>query len=41
MGNNINVTKMNLPIVEDPRGNLAFIQEDIIPFEIKRVYYFS
>lgn len=30
---------MNLPIVEDPRGNLAFIQEDIIPFEIKRVYY--
>ncbi len=39
MGNKINVTKMNLPIIEDPRGNLAFIQEDIIPFEIKRVYY--
>jgi len=39
MGNNIKVTKINLPIVEDPRGNLAFIQEDIIPFEIKRVYY--
>ncbi len=39
MENKINVTKMNLPIIEDPRGNLAFIQEHIIPFEIKRVYY--
>ena len=36
MGNNTSVTKMNLPIIEDPRGNLAFIQEHIIPFEIKK-----
>jgi dTDP-4-dehydrorhamnose 3,5-epimerase-like enzyme len=33
------VRKINLPVVEDIRGNLAFIQEDIIPFTFKRVYY--
>jgi dTDP-4-dehydrorhamnose 3,5-epimerase-like enzyme len=33
------VRKINLPVVEDTRGNLAFIQEDIIPFAIQRVYY--
>ncbi len=33
------VRKINLPVVEDIRGNLAFIQEDIIPFIFKRVYY--
>jgi dTDP-4-dehydrorhamnose 3,5-epimerase-like enzyme len=31
---------INLPKVEDPRGNLTFIENNRnIPFEIKRVYY--
>ena len=31
---------IELPKVEDPRGNLTFIQNDLeIPFEIKRVYW--
>lgn len=31
---------INLPKVEDPRGNLTFIEESKhIPFDIKRVYY--
>ncbi|MFM2213307.1 MAG: hypothetical protein RL427_570 [Bacteroidota bacterium] len=30
---------INIPVVEDTKGNLAFIQKDTIPFEFKRVYY--
>ena len=31
---------IELPKIEDPRGNLTFIEENNhIPFEIKRVYY--
>src|ERR1035437_1977293 len=31
---------IQLPKIEDPRGNLTFIEENRhIPFEIKRVYY--
>ena len=30
---------INLPVVEDARGNLAFIQNDVLPFNFKRVYY--
>lgn len=30
---------LNFPVVEDTRGNLAFIQNDILPFEFKRIYY--
>lgn len=30
---------ISLPKIEDPRGNLSVIEKDIIPFEIKRVYY--
>ncbi len=31
---------VNLPKLEDPRGNLTFIEEENhIPFEIKRVYW--
>jgi len=31
---------INLPKIEDPRGNLTFIEENNhIPFEIKRVYW--
>lgn len=31
---------LQLPRIQDPRGNLTFIEaEDHIPFDIKRVYY--
>ena len=30
---------LKIPVVEDTRGNLAFIQEAVLPFEFKRVYY--
>jgi uncharacterized RmlC-like cupin family protein len=30
---------IEIPKVVDPRGNLAFIEKETIPFEIKRVYY--
>jgi dTDP-4-dehydrorhamnose 3,5-epimerase-like enzyme len=39
------MTKINdiqliqIPTIEDLRGNLAFVQNDILPFEFKRVYY--
>ncbi|MDN3665903.1 FdtA/QdtA family cupin domain-containing protein [Algibacter miyuki] len=28
-----------IPKIEDPRGNLAVIENNVVPFEIKRVYY--
>ncbi|KAF2512769.1 WxcM-like domain-containing protein [Flavobacterium zhairuonense] len=30
---------LKIPVVEDLSGNLAFIQNDVLPFEFKRVYY--
>ena len=33
------VQLIKLPKIEDPRGNLSVIEKDVIPFEIKRVYY--
>lgn len=30
---------IELPKIEDPRGNLSVIEKNIIPFVIKRVYY--
>jgi hypothetical protein len=30
---------LNFPVIEDVRGNLAFIQNDVLPFEFKRIYY--
>ncbi|MBF4505962.1 WxcM-like domain-containing protein [Flavobacterium sp. JLP] len=33
------ITVLKIPVVEDLKGNLAFIQNDILPFEFKRVYY--
>ncbi|MDK2772333.1 MAG: FdtA/QdtA family cupin domain-containing protein [Flavobacterium sp.] len=30
---------INIPKIEDPRGNLSVIEKECIPFEIKRVYY--
>ena len=35
----IGVQLLKVPVVEDTRGNLAFIQKDFLPFEFKRVYY--
>jgi len=29
----------DIPKIKDPRGNLSVIENDIIPFEMKRVYY--
>lgn len=30
---------LSVPKIEDPRGNLSVIENDVIPFVIKRVYY--
>ena len=30
---------IEIPKVQDPRGNLAVIEKDVLPFDIKRVYY--
>lgn len=34
-----NCNLLSIPKIEDPRGNLSVIENDVIPFEIKRVYY--
>lgn len=34
-----NLEILNIPKIEDPRGNLAVIEKDVIPFKIERVYY--
>ena len=34
-----NLQLIKIPTVEDSRGNLAYIQNDILPFGLKRVYY--
>ena len=40
MKTTLNVIQLlQIPVVEDTRGNLAFIQKDFLPFEFKRVYY--
>ena len=33
------VQLISIPKIEDTRGNLAVIEKDGVPFEIKRVYY--
>ena len=30
---------IKIPVIEDLRGNLAVIQNDVLPFEFKRIYY--
>lgn len=35
----MNISKINVPKIEDVRGNLSVIENGILPFEIKRVYY--
>ena len=34
-----NIEIVEIPRISDPRGNLAVIEGNVIPFEIKRVYY--
>ena len=34
-----NLELLSLPKIEDHRGNLSVIENDTIPFAIKRVYY--
>jgi len=35
----MNIEIIDLPKIEDVRGNISVIERDILPFEIKRVYY--
>jgi dTDP-4-dehydrorhamnose 3,5-epimerase-like enzyme len=35
----MNSKLIKIPKIEDTRGNLSVIENDLIPFEIKRVYY--
>ncbi|TGV02562.1 sugar 3,4-ketoisomerase [Flavivirga rizhaonensis] len=30
---------LNIPKITDPRGNLAVIEKEVIPFKMERVYY--
>lgn len=34
-----NCKLLSIPKIEDPRGNLSVIENNVIPYEIKRVYY--
>jgi dTDP-4-dehydrorhamnose 3,5-epimerase-like enzyme len=34
-----NCKTLSIPKIEDPRGNLSVIENNVIPFEINRVYY--
>lgn len=35
----MNIDIIKIPKIEDPRGNLSVIQEDVLPFTFKRIYY--
>ncbi len=35
----MNVEIITIPKVEDHRGNLAIIEKNVLPFDVKRVYY--
>lgn len=30
---------IEIPKIKDPRGNLSVLEKEVVPFEIKRVYY--
>ncbi len=34
-----NLKILDIPKISDPRGNLAVIEKDVIPFRMQRVYY--
>ncbi|MGB2117029.1 MAG: WxcM-like domain-containing protein, partial [Flavobacteriaceae bacterium] len=33
------ITLIDIPKITDVRGNLGVVEKDVIPFNIKRVYY--
>lgn len=35
----MNFELINIPKIEDYRGNIAVIEKNCVPFEIKRIYY--
>lgn len=35
----MNIALISIPKIQEPRGNLSVIENDVIPFEMKRVYY--
>lgn len=35
----MNIQIIDIPTIEDYRGNIAIIENDVLPFEVKRVYY--
>jgi hypothetical protein len=35
----MNIKLISIPKIEDNRGNLSVIEHDVLPFEMKRVYY--
>lgn len=35
----MNIEIITIPKIEDQRGNIAVIENEVLPFEIKRVYY--
>ena len=35
----MNIALISIPKIEDNRGNLSVIENDVLPFEFKRVYY--
>lgn len=35
----MNIKIIDIPVITDPRGNLAVIEGDTIPFQMQRVYY--
>ncbi|MFT4849212.1 MAG: dTDP-4-dehydrorhamnose 3,5-epimerase-like enzyme [Sediminicola sp.] len=35
----MNIELIDLPKIEDVRGNISVIEKDFLPYEIKRVYY--
>lgn len=34
-----NIAIVDIPKITDPRGNLAVIEKETLPYEVKRVYY--
>ena len=35
----MNIEIIKIPKIDDYRGNIAIIEDNVVPFEIKRVYY--
>ncbi len=35
----MNIQLIDIPKIEDYRGNIAVVEKNVLPFEVKRVYY--